>query len=199
MDQESDTSGTDSKSTYDPSKDGMRLGCGLMAGVVLCIGGSILCLVGMNVYDLLDFNRLLPLMGILLIVFLVPWIKIIYLAPGSTKLGRSAFKVLGISVAAAFGSMITCIALVLLANGCGDKTVLTRDVLCEDKGHSGGRHTSYYARIRVPDTTNRMIHLGLTKEEYHAAVPGKSVLHLTTGRGNLRMEWIRKKELVRSP
>jgi len=107
MNQESDSPETGSKSTCDPSKDDMRFGCGLMAGVVLCVGGSILCLVEMYVYDLLDFNRLLPLMGILTIVFLVPWIKIIYLAPASTKLGRRGFKVLGSSVAAAFGSMIT--------------------------------------------------------------------------------------------
>ncbi len=199
MNQESDSPETGSKSTCDPSKDDMRFGCGLMAGVVLCVGGSILCLVEMYVYDLLDFNRLLPLMGILTIVFLVPWIKIIYLAPASTKLGRRGFKVLGSSVAAAFGSMITCIAVVLLVNGCGDKSVLTREVLCEDKGHSKGNKISYYARIRVPDNTNRIIDLSLTKEEYDALVPGKSVLSLATGRGNLRMEWIRKKEVVRNP
>jgi len=88
---------------------------------------------------------------------------------------------------------------VLLVNGCGDKSVLTREVLCEDKGHSKGNKISYYARIRVPDNTNRIIDLSLTKEEYDALVPGKSVLSLATGRGNLRMEWIRKKEVVRNP
>ena len=110
MDQESDSPETDSKSTYDPSKDGMRLGCGLMAGLVLLLGGSILYLVEMYVYAQLDFNRLFPLMGILLIVFLVAWFKIIYVAPDSTKRGVPGFKkVLGGSLAAAFGSVITCI------------------------------------------------------------------------------------------
>lgn len=199
MAKKSNSPATDSQSTYDPEKDGLRLGCGLMAGFILCVGGSILFLFEVYLYEPLDFSTMWPLMGILLIVFLVLWIKIIYLAPAATKLGRSRSKVLGSSIAAAFGNVITCIAVVLLINGCGDKSVITREVLCSDKGHSNGSKASYYARIRVPDNRNRIVTISLTKEEYAGLVPGKSIILLTTGRGNLHMEWIRKREVLKDP
>lgn len=183
--------------TYDPSKDGVGLGCALLSASVLVFGGSILCLVGMNRYHVLDFNRLIPLMGLLLFLFTPLWLWLISLNPASSKLGLPKGKEVVVSLSAATGSMITCMALVFLGNGCGDNTVMTRDVVCVGKRQSWGDDISYYARIRVPTNPERIIDLLVTKEEYDAMYDRQ--IRLTTGRGNLRLEWIRKQELVDKP
>lgn len=187
------------KATYDPTKDGAALGCALMSAVVLVIGGSILCLIGIFLYRILDFNRILPMMGILLVVFLVLWTRLIYMNPASSKLGLTTFKMVGVTIAAAAGSMITCLALVFLGNGCGDKTTLIRDAVCEEKWHSAGNRRTYTAKIRMPGNAGRLIDLSIKKEEYDRIVEGKSLMRLTTASGNLHLEWIRKQELVNGP
>ncbi len=182
-------------STYNPEKDGMRLGCALLSAAVLCFGGAILCLVALCRYDVLDFNRLLPFMGAALLGFAALWIWIICTDPASSKLGLPKFGSVVIALSAATGSLITSLAVVLLANGCQDRTMLIHELTSVGKRQSWGDDVSYYARIPAPDRTNRIIDLNVSKEEYDM-LDRNPVIRLTTGEGKLGIEWIRKKELV---
>lgn len=182
------------------TKDSTRLFLATILAGLVCFPGTVMCLIGMHKYDVLDFNKLLTLIAATLAVFAALWAWLILAATKDLGFRKDARTLIFIMIVpgAAVGSMATCLGLIFWINGYGDHTVIIRDIGWESKRASRGDNPSYYARIVSPAEPGRTIDLQIGEEKY-LALNNERLIRLTTGEGRLHIEWIRKIELADKP
>lgn len=86
------------------------------------------------------------------------------------------------------------IAGVLAANGALDRTSHSRVVTCLSRRETLGKQRTYYVRVRPWENSTKEIEVDVPKDVYVKSGEG-AALQLTTGKGGLGLEWIRRVEI----
>lgn len=98
------------------------------------------------------------------------------------------------------GLCIPAIALVfsilMIVNCAGDISNQTRVVACLAKRATRGNHPSYYIRTKPWNETERDIEVDVPESVY-SNTPSGAEFQITTGKGNLGIEWIRRFDSLR--
>jgi hypothetical protein len=101
------------------------------------------------------------------------------------------------NIAGRLGFCIPAVALfatvVLVVNCSLDRSANTRVVTCIEKRASRGSNPGYYVRVRPWNNSVREVELDVPEAVYFGASVG-TPLQLTTGKGTLGLEWIRRIE-----
>jgi hypothetical protein len=143
------------------------------------------------VYPLLDERLYLGLL------YAVPaFFSATYLIPMFSELRRFP---LVINIVGRVGLCIPAVALVfsllLLLDCGGDRSSETRTAICLGKRASRGAHTNYYIRIKPWSDSDKEVEVDVP-ERVFSDTPKGTQLQITTGKGNLGIEWIRRVETL---
>jgi len=154
---------------------------------------------------LLLFLRLGPMYPLLddrLYLGLLYALPFFFLATYSIPLfrGLRRFPLL-INLAGRLGLCIPAIALLfsllLMLNCALDRSIQVRTVICLEKRVTHGSGPSYYIRVRPWSGNDRTIEVDVPESLYQE-IPVGANFQLTTGRGELGIEWIRHLDVKRS-
>jgi hypothetical protein len=159
----------------------------LLLWLIYIFGPIFLFLRILPAYPLLDERHYLGLLYAIPILFLGT-----YLIPMCRDLRR--FPIV-LNVLGRVGLCIPAIALVFslltIVNCVGDSSSETRTVTCLAKRASRGNHPSYYIRIKPWSDSSRDVEVDVS-ESVFSDTPEGAQFKITTGKGKLGIEWIRR-------
>jgi len=164
----------------------------LMLWLVYIFAPPLLFLRILPAYPLLDERLYLWLLyaipAFFLVTFLIPMFKDLRRFP------------IVVNVIGRLGLCLPAIALVysllMIANCAGDDSSETRTVVCLAKRTSRGSHPSYYMRIKPWSDRDRDVEVDVP-EWVFIDTPSGAQFQITTGKGKLGIEWIRRFDTLR--
>ena len=143
-------------------------------------------------YPLLDDRLYLWLLyaipAFFLLTFLIPMFRDLRRLPLVVNLlGR-----LGLGIPA----IALVFSLLMIVNCAGDKSSQTKTVACLAKRATGGSHPSYYIRTKPWNETEREVEVDVPEAVFDGT-PDGAQFQMTTGKGKLGIEWIRRFDSVK--
>jgi hypothetical protein len=125
------------------------------------------------------------------------FLLISFLLPLRTLAGLKRYP-LGANIAGRLGfflpGIFLLVAAVLAVNGALDRTSHSRVVTCLGRRATLGKQKTYYVRVKPWESSAEEVELDVPLDVYSNCVGG-AALQLTTGKGSLGLEWIRRVEI----